>query len=90
MMKVFLQFLVVVGILGASGCPGGSREAAQFEESTSAGPKRLIKTSAELPGQWLDEDQVGQLIQNHVNFVDITDYQHLKDVEPADVNTKGN
>lgn len=88
-MKV-LQVLVIVavGVLGVSGCPGGSREAVRFEESSSSGPKRLIKTSAELPGQWLDEDQIGQLVSKHVNFVDVTDYPNLKEVNPADVNTK--
>jgi len=53
--------------------------------------KRLIKTKAEGPGQWFDEVQGGQLIQNHENFVDITDYSNsLKDVKPTDVNSKCN
>ncbi|CAL8142578.1 unnamed protein product [Orchesella dallaii] len=49
--------------------------------------KRLIKTSEEDPGQWMDENEISELIKAKKTFIDITDFD-LPPFKPEDVNIK--
>ncbi|ODM92510.1 putative leucine aminopeptidase 1 [Orchesella cincta] len=73
----FLQFLLVASV----GAILVSSRAVEQEG------KRLIKTSEEDPGQWMDENEIFELIRAHKTFIDITDFD-LPAIKPEDVNTK--
>ncbi|ODM92511.1 putative leucine aminopeptidase 1 [Orchesella cincta] len=49
--------------------------------------KRLIKTSEEDPGQWMDENEIFDLIKAKKTFIDITD-SDFPEIKPEDVNIK--
>jgi len=50
--------------------------------------KRLIKTSEQDPGQWMDENQIFELKRAKKTFIDITDFGNPA-INPDDVNVKG-
>lgn len=50
--------------------------------------KRLIKVSEHLPGQWMTEDEILQLIRQKVTFIDITDFGDSH-VSPDNVDVHG-
>ncbi|XP_021945455.1 leucine aminopeptidase 1 [Folsomia candida] len=76
-----MKFVLVValGVALVASCPHGDEEA-------KAG-KRLIKTTFEGPGQWMDEDEIWGLISKHQNFMDITDH-NFPDIKEGDVNVQ--
>jgi len=40
--------------------------------SSPVSQKRLIKTSEKEPGKWMDQEEIWGLIENYVNFMDVT------------------
>ncbi|XP_021953333.1 leucine aminopeptidase 1 [Folsomia candida] len=74
-----LVLVVSLGVALVASCPFG-------DEEIKAG-KRLIKTSFEEPGQWMDEDEIWALIMKHQNFIDITDH-NFPDIKEGDVNVQ--
>ncbi|OXA60778.1 Leucine aminopeptidase 1 [Folsomia candida] len=77
-MKLLILFALSVALVSSS----------PFERNEFTSGKRLIKTSQEGAGQWMDEDEIWGLIAKHANFIDITDH-NFPDVKEGDVNVKG-
>lgn len=50
---------------------------------------RLIKTSADEPALWMDQNEIFALIADGQSFIDITDNPSLEKFVPAKVNTAG-
>jgi len=42
--------------------------------SSPVSQKRLIKTSEEEPAKWMDQEEIWGLIENYINFMDVTDH----------------
>jgi len=74
-MKTFALLLVFV-VAAVSACPG---------TVTVDQGDRLIQTSETEPPKWLTQEQLAVLIENHVNFMDVTGrtYPVLTEKDPA-------
>lgn len=81
-MKSVIQFVLVASL--------GAVLVSSFPQNPKDLGKRLIKTSEEEPSKWMDENEIWtNLIQKHVNFIDITDYDEFPASQVNEVNTKG-
>jgi len=55
--------------------------------SSPVGQKRLIQTSEDEPAKWMDQEEIWGLIENYVNFMDVTDHV-FPNISSADHNIK--
>lgn len=80
-----MQFLLIPGLIVSTGLLFVASESINVNQNGN----RLIKTSANEPALWLDQNEIFALIAQGQNFIDITDNPSLEKFVPGKVNTKG-